>query len=144
MEKILVAVDLSDLSTVAVDYAASFAGAFKSHIHILHVEAPIPSYIGNEIVPPVIPVENEEELAQIQRDLSAIAEYLHQRGFKADYELAKGPVIETIIEKAKGYKADLIIMGAHNHGFLYRAFIGSVSSGVIKHSPCPVMIIPGK
>lgn len=144
MEKILVAVDLSDLSTVAVDYAASFAGAFKSHIHILHVEAPIPAYIGNEIVPPVIPVENEEELVQIQRDLSAITEYLHQRGLKADYELAKGPIIETIIEKAKSYKADLVIMGAHNHGFLYRAFIGSVSTGVIRHSPCPVMIIPGK
>ncbi len=144
MDKILVAVDLSDLSTVAVDYAASFSSAFKSHIHILHVEAPIPAYIGNEIVPPVIPVENEAELERIRMDLSAITEYLHQRGLKADFELAKGPVIETIIEKATGYKADLIIMGAHNHGFLYRAFIGSVSSGVIKHSPCPVMIIPGK
>lgn len=144
MDKILVAVDLSDMATVAVDYAASFATAFKSHIHILHVEAPATSYIGNEIVPPVLPVENEEENERIRRDLSAMAEYLHQRGLKADYELAKGLVIETIIEKANDYQADLIIMGAHNHGFIYRAFIGSVSSGVLKHSNCPVMIIPGK
>jgi nucleotide-binding universal stress UspA family protein len=144
MDKILVAVDLSDLSTVAVDYAASFAGAFKSHIKILHVEAPVASYIGNEIVPPVIPVENDEELERIRTDLAAIVDYLHLRGLKAEYELAKGPVIETIIQKAATNKADLIIMGAHNHGFLYRAFIGSVSSGVLKHSPCPVMIIPGK
>jgi len=144
MDKILVAVDFSDLATVAIDYAASFAGAFKSHIHILHVKAPMPSYIGNEIVPPVIPVENEEENEHIRKDLSDMAEYLHQRGIKTDYEFAKGPVIETIIEKAYSYKADLIIMGAHNHGFLYRAFIGSVSTGVLKQSPCPVMIIPGK
>lgn len=144
MDKILVAVDLSDLAAVAVDYAASFAGAFKSHIHILHVEAPVPPYIGNEIVPPAIPVESEEEKLRISTELSAMADYLHQQGLMADYEFANGPVIETIIGKATDYQADLIIMGAHNHGFLYRAFIGSVSTGVLKHSPCPVMIIPGK
>ena len=144
MDKIIVAVDLSDLATVAIDYAASFARAFKSHVHILHVEAPVPSYIGNEIVPPVFPLENKEELERIARDLASMAEYMQQHGVEADYELSKGPVIETIIEKASGYNADLIIMGAHNHGFLYRAFIGSVSTGVLKQSPCPVMIIPGK
>lgn len=144
MEKIIVAVDLSDIASVAVDYAASFALAFKSHVHILHVEVPVPAYIGNEIVQPVIPSVSEEELNRIRKDLSAIVDHLHQRGVKADFELVKGPVIETIIEKAAKYKADLIIMGAHNHGFLYRAFIGTVSTGVLKHSPCPVLIIPAK
>ncbi len=144
MDKIIVAVDLSDLASVAVDHAAMLAGAFKSHVHILHVEAPIPSYIGNEIVPPVIPVENKEELERIRLDLAAMADYLKHRGVEADYELVKGPVIESIIEKAKDYNADLIIMGSHNHGFLYRAFIGSVSTGVIKNTHCPVMIIPDK
>ena len=73
-----------------------------------------------------------------------MAEYLQQRGVDADYELVKGPIAETIVEIATNYQADLIILGAHNHGFLYRAFIGSVSTGVLKHSPCPVMIIPAK
>ena len=144
MDKILVAVDLSDLATVAVDHAASFAMAFKSHVHILHVAVPVPAYIGNEIVQPVIPADNEEEANRIRKDLSAIVDHLHKRGVEADYELAKGPVIETIVEKAATYNADLIVMGAHNHGFLYRAVIGSVSTGVLKHSPCPVMIIPAK
>jgi nucleotide-binding universal stress UspA family protein len=144
MEKIIVAVDLSDIATVAVDYAASFALAFKCHVHILHVEVPVPAYIGNEIVQPIIPSVSEEELNIIRKDLSAIVDHLHQRGVKADFELVKGPVIETIVEKAANYKADLIIMGAHNHGFLYRAFIGTVSTGVLKHSPCPVLIIPAK
>ncbi|MEI6061322.1 MAG: universal stress protein [Bacteroidota bacterium] len=144
MDKILVAVDLSDLATVAVDYAASFASAFKSRVHILHVIAPAPSYIGNEIIPPVIPAENEEELERIKKELSSLTEYLQKRGIEADYELVKGIVIETIVEKAAAFNADLTIMGAHNHGFLYRAFIGSVSVGVVKHCPCPVMIIPAK
>ena len=144
MNKIIVAVDLSDVATVALDQTVSFARAFKSHVLILHVEVPVPTYIGNEIVQPVLPADNEEEMTLIKKDLSSMVDYLNQRGVECEYELMKGPIVETIIEKAGGYNADLIILGAHNHGFLYRAFIGSVCSGVVKHSPCPVLIIPSK
>jgi nucleotide-binding universal stress UspA family protein len=144
MNKIIVAVDLSDVATAALDQTVSFARAFKSHVIILHVEVPVPTYIGNEIVQPVLPTDNEEEMNLIKKDLSSMANYLNQRGVEAEYELMKGPIVETIIEKAAVYNADLIILGAHNHGFLYRAFIGSVCSGVVKHSPCPVLIIPSK
>lgn len=144
MDKIIVAVDLSDVATVALNHTVSFAKAFKSHVRILHVEVPVPTYIGNEIVQPVLPTDNEEELDRINKDLSAMVDHLGQQGVEADYELVKGPIVESIIEKAASYNADMIILGAHNHGFLYRAFIGSVCSGVVKHSPCPVLIIPSK
>lgn len=144
MDKIIVAVDLSDVATVALNHTVSFAKAFKSHVRILHVEVPVPTYIGNEIVQPVIPTDSEEELDLIKKDLAAMVDHLAQRGVEADYELVKGPIVESIIDKAASYNADMIILGAHNHGFLYRAFIGSVCSGVVKHSPCPVLIIPSK
>ncbi len=144
MDKIIVAVDLSDLASVAIDYAASLAKAFKSHVRILHVVAPIPSYLGNEIITPVMPIDNKEEMARMNQELKAMADYLQKQGVEVDYELTSGPVIETIIEKAGVFNADLVVLGAHNHGFLYRAFIGSVCIGVVKHSHCPVLIIPGK
>jgi nucleotide-binding universal stress UspA family protein len=144
MERIIVAVDLSDLASTTVESAAVFAAAFKSHIRILHVEVPVPTYIGNEIVQPVLPTDDEEENARIRKDLASMTEYLQKRGIEADYELVKGPVVESVIEKARSYNAELIVLGAHNHGFLYRAFIGSVCSGVVKHSSCPVLIIPSK
>lgn len=142
MDKILVAADLSDLSRSAIEYAAKMATAFKSHVHILHVVVPVPTYIGNEVVQPVLPAESEEELEEVKADLESMSEYLRSRNIESDFEVLKGPVVETIIEKANSYQADLIILGAHNHGFLYRAFIGSVCSGVIKHSGCPVVTIP--
>jgi len=144
MDKILVAVDLSDVATVALEHTVSFALAFKSQVRILHVEVPVPTYIGNEIVQPVLPTDNEEELELIRKDLEAMVNHLSNRGIEADYELIKGPIVETIIEKAAAYNADMLVLGAHNHGFLYRAFIGSVCSGVVKHSPCPVLIVPSK
>ena len=126
MDKIIVAVDLSDIASAVIENTAKFAGAFNSRIHILHVEVPVPTYIGNEMVQPVIPTDNEEEQERIRKELSAMADHLHQLGHEADFELAKGPVVDTIVEKAAIYGAKLIVLGAHNHGFLYRAFIGSV------------------
>lgn len=144
MKKIIVAVDLSDLASAVVEYTAMLALAFKSQVRIIHVEVPVPVYIGSEVVQPVLPADDEEEDERIRKDLNSMAGYLHNKGIEADFELLKGPVVETILEKASGYNADLIVLGAHNHGFLYRAFIGSVCSGVVKHGPCPVMIIPSK
>jgi len=144
MDKILVAVDLSEVADTAVESAVKFASAFKSQVRILHVEAPVPTYIGNEIVQPVIPADNDEELTKIREDLASMVDSLTQQGIEADYELVKGPIVESIIEKATNYHANLLILGGHHHGFLYRAFIGSVCSGVVKHSPCPVLIIPSK
>ena len=144
MEKILVAVDFSDSATVVLDYATSFATAFKCNVHILHVETPATAYIGSEMLIPEVPVENEEETRLLTDDLSAMAKHLHQQGINATFELVKGLIAESIVENAVNYKADLIILGTHSHGFLYRAFIGNVSTDVLKHSPCPVLVIPAR
>jgi len=144
MKKILISVDLSDLAIAALDHAAKIAVAFESEVKVLHVIAPSPTYIGNEIGPAVVPEEVDENIESITHDLASMTDYLKQKGIVSEQVVCKGPVIETILEEADNYEADLIVMGAHNHGFLYRAFMGSICSGVVKRSHCPVLIIPGK
>ncbi len=41
-------------------------------------------------------------------------------------------------------KADLIVMGAHGRGGLYKRLVGSVSEGVMREAKCPMLIIPTK
>ncbi len=142
MEKILVAIDFSDLATQVIDHAAMQAKAFGCEVLIVHVEPPSPAFIGNELSPPVVPEQHTEEIAQIHEDLKAMTHFLRQRGVNARYEYLQGSIIDTIIQKAKEFNSDMIMMGAHNHGFLYRAFIGSISTGVLKTSPCPVLVVP--
>jgi nucleotide-binding universal stress UspA family protein len=144
MKKILAAVDFSDLATLVIDYAGIQAKAFGSEVLVLHVEPPAPAFIGNEISPPIITEHRTEEIERIKSDLEAMVRYLKDQGIDAGADFLQGSVIESIVEKAESYNADLIVMGAHNHGFLYRAFIGSISSGVMKISTCPVLIIPEK
>lgn len=144
MKKILVAVDLSDLAASLMEYAASQALAFGSSVKILYVEPPVPAFIGTEMSPPVSLEPSAEESSRITDELAAMAKFLEDKGIEASYEYAHGPIIDTIVDKARNEAADLLIVGAHSHGILYRAFIGSISAGLVKVSPCPVLLIRGK
>jgi nucleotide-binding universal stress UspA family protein len=143
MKQILVAVDFSDLTTSVIDHAVIQAKALDSGIFIIHVQSPPPAFLGNDIGPQVVPAEQmEEESNRLKQDMKAMADYLEMKNIAAACELLQGPIAETILEKATEVNAEMIIMGAHTHGFLYRAFIGSVSTAVLKHAPCPVLVIP--
>ncbi|MBW2274656.1 MAG: universal stress protein, partial [Deltaproteobacteria bacterium] len=49
-----------------------------------------------------------------------------------------------ILAEAKRLAADMIVMGSHGHGALYRALLGSVSEGVLHKATCPLTIVPGR
>lgn len=144
MKKILVAVDFSDLAASLINYAASQALAFGSEVKIIYVEPPVPAFIGTEMSPPVNVEPSADESTRITDELKAMAKFLEDKGIKSSYEFLHGPIIDSIVDKAKMDSADLLIVGAHSHGMLYRAFIGSISSGLVKVSPCPVLLIREK
>jgi len=57
-------------------------------------------------------------------------------------ELAKsGHVADEIMKTADREKTDLIILGARGHGAVARLFLGSVSTRVVQHSSCSVLVV---
>lgn len=56
-------------------------------------------------------------------------------------EVLRGRAAQTIVEKAKEWNADLIVVGSHGYGFWSRTFLGSVSNAVVHHAPCSVLIV---
>lgn len=142
MKRILVPVDFSDLSTEVIEKAGELAKAFGSEVYIVHISVP-GSYLGEDSsIPPVIMNPDIEDMIQEDHDLKAMVNYLLEQGISAKSALIHGPVVTTILHEAEKFAADLIVVGTQSHGFLYRTFIGSVSEGVLRNSPCPVMIIP--
>lgn len=55
-------------------------------------------------------------------------------------EILRGSPDQQIVEKAKEWNADLIVVGSHGRGFWGR-LMGSVSNGVVHHAPCSVLVV---
>ncbi len=142
MKRILVPVDFSDLATDVLDAAAKIAKAFDGEVYILHVT--MADSFSNDLPPELPALDNPSVDQRILegQDLKAMVHYLTEQNIKAKYDLKYGSVVETIMQEAEKFAADLIVVGSQSHGFLYRTFIGSVSDGVMRQSPCPVMIVP--
>ena len=60
---------------------------------------------------------------------------------RAKVEVHVGDAYETIVTIAKKKKADIIVMGSHGRTGLTRLLMGSVTSRVIGHAPCAVLVV---
>lgn len=144
MKNILVPVDFSPVSQRAVDLAQHFANNMSSAIWLVHVAAPDPDFVGFGTGPRYVRDQRADELKKEHGQIQEMAEALRAKGIKAEGLLVQGPTSTTIVEEAGRLNADLIIMGSHGHGAIYKTFVGSVSEQVLGESQVPVLIIPSK
>jgi nucleotide-binding universal stress UspA family protein len=83
----------------------------------------------------------EEELAERERHLDTLVAEFGDHGVDLTTELVLGgPGPELVAAVGPG---DLLVVGATGHGVVARAVLGSVSDWVTRHSPCPVVVVPG-
>jgi nucleotide-binding universal stress UspA family protein len=63
---------------------------------------------------------------------------------KIETSVLSGPVVETLIDCAREYSADLIVMGSEGRTGVSRLLLGSVAEGVLRGAPCSVEIVRRK
>lgn len=56
-------------------------------------------------------------------------------------DLREGNAAQAIVCAAREWPADLIIMGTHRRNAIARALLGSTSQGVLRHAPCPLLLV---
>jgi nucleotide-binding universal stress UspA family protein len=76
-----------------------------------------------------------------KRTLSEAEAKVKSENIPVETELAGGDAVGEIVRKSKEGNFDLIVMGARGLGTIKKIFIGSVSEGVLKNTPCPVLIV---
>ena len=62
-------------------------------------------------------------------------------GIAVSFLIWEGDPGEAIIEAARSERADLIVVGSHGRSGVGRFLIGSVSDHVVRHAPCPVLVV---
>ena len=142
MKNILVSIDFNNDEKLLIDEAIKIAKAFDSKIWLLHVAAPEPEFIGFGVGPQSIRDVRADTLRKERRIISDYANLVRLENQECEGLLIKGATIEMILEEAQKLAIDLIIIGHHDHNLFYKAFFGSVASGVIKKANIPVLIVP--
>ncbi len=153
-KKILVAVDGSESSNKAAHVALGLADRLKAELMVLHaISSPTSYYRSNFPVPvgmaPPPPSQKEIDVyyAYARRlTFGIVGETISEAkklGINVKTELPEGAssVVETIINHATKEEVDLIIVGTRGLGGFKKMLIGSVSSGVISHANCPVLVV---
>jgi nucleotide-binding universal stress UspA family protein len=140
VQKVVVALDGSQLAETALTEAEHFAKSLGASLLLLRAVVPPAALYGAELVPGSLPV-----LEQLETDarayLDAIAERLRPRGLEVAVVVAVGPAAEALIETARENGADLIVMTSHGRSGLARWAFGSVADAVVRRSDLPVLVV---
>jgi nucleotide-binding universal stress UspA family protein len=136
-DRILVAVDLSEISDRAVVAARDLAVLSTGEVWVLHLrEREIAVKAG------VLPMDETTEEANA--GVAACVEVLTQAGVKAHGEVRNtifGYGAREIVNDAKEIGADVIVMGSRGRGDIAGLLIGSTAHKVIHLSDRPVLVV---
>ncbi|AFM16498.1 universal stress protein UspA-like protein [Mycolicibacterium chubuense NBB4] len=139
---IIVGVDGSAASKVAVDWAARDAAMRRVPLTLVHV---LPGAVMQSWIQAPLPAEyfEDEKKAgeQILADAMAVVKAATADGelFCINQKVVSGPPIPTLADLTKD--ADMIVVGSRGLSKWGRRLLGSVSAGLVTHANCPVAVI---
>src|SRR5262245_43869180 len=141
-KRILCAVDFSETSLEAFRRAAEMARRFGSSLYILHViEArPVAPYlIGGDAVGEMAVELEEKATAAVESLVESLASGLE--GVPLTLEVTAGRAFVEILNQARDWSADLIVLGAKGATALEQIVVGSKAERVMKDAPCSTLIV---
>jgi len=142
MKTILAPVDFSDATDAVIAQAIDLARALNGRVVLLSV-----------IQPPVITSEYApmmENIAEITaagekaavKHLARLQAQLQSEFIPGEIVQLNGAPVPHIVEQARKFSADYIVMGSHGHTAFYDLLVGSTTHGVLMRATCPVVIMP--
>jgi nucleotide-binding universal stress UspA family protein len=139
IRRILCPVDFSGFSGAAVDHAVALAKPFGAEITALFV---LPLFFPEEAATCSSPVAPEAGvLSAIAEDLEEFLRPAREAGLGLRLCVRSGDCVGHILDEARDRESDLIVMGTHGRSGFERS-LGSVTDGVLRKAPCPVVAVP--
>lgn len=137
--KILIPIDFSETSMLAVKHGAFMAQYSKGDLYLLHVINA--HYTSQNVFLPIVQMENSTEIEKkLQEKLVQLAEDIkNEYKIKVDCIIKTGIPSNEIIDTIEEINADLVVMGTHGYSPLEELVIGSNALRVITKANCQVM-----
>jgi len=164
-KSILFATNLQDSCKPAFDFAVSIATRYQATLVLLHVlENRMPDYVESRLKG-LLGEEKWEEMKEAHETnarqaliakkstdsliQAALEKFCDDAGIddatcgyhSREIVIGDGEVIDDVIDKAKEYECEMIIMGARE-GLIRKTAISHVITGVLHRSAIPVVVVP--
>lgn len=142
-KRIVCAVDFSEPAREAMGVAADLARTCEAELTLVHVALPPAPTAGDLLV-------SEADLsrstaAQAEIALDGWREIAARRSERPVHSFVRtGSAAEQVTAAARERSADLLVVATHGRTGLARLVLGSVAEQVLRHAPCPVLVVrPG-
>lgn len=144
-QRILVSIDGSSTSKRGLDEAAKLAKVCGSTLQLIHVVDPIPFTVGYE----ALDRNTVRNIASIEQAAQEMLDAEKARAIAAGVdkvetmlvERSAARISERIVEQAKAWHADLIVIGTHGRRGVGRMLLGSDAEQTVRISPVPVLLV---
>jgi nucleotide-binding universal stress UspA family protein len=144
--KILLAIDGSEYSETAMESVAARPWPSGTKVRVLcvidKVKLAAPEmwvYAGN-----LLELEQQQLTQEAERLTARVANSLEAKGLSTEAVVRLGDPRAVIVDEAKEWGADLIVVGSHGRRGITRWLLGSVAQSVASHASCSVEVIRRK
>lgn len=142
--RVLLAIDGSQSADRARDLVAALPWPRDSHIRIVAVLEQRAQLYGAPWIA-VTPTDadqlEEQAIYTVDTALDAAERDIARPGRRVERILLRGRPASEIVDEARVFEPDLVVLGSRGHGPIQSMLLGSVSAEVVDHAPCPVLVV---
>ncbi len=130
--KVLIAIDSSDFSEDILKHVVESNWSADSVLRVISVYEPAPSWEITQLLARQVELILEYRLEQLKKTLSAL---------QIEGKSLEGPASTSILDEAKDWHCDLLIIGSHGDTGVRKNDADSISSSILKNAPCTVQVV---
>ncbi len=145
-KRIMVAVDRSNISNLALKEAIQLTKDLGSILRVIHVVDENIVQFSDGFVDvnnlwAAYKEEAQEYMQKLNRDIKE--EYIQFETHLVVLKTLEGHLPEKIIKEAEEWKADLLVIGTHGRRGFSRFFLGSIAEKLLRIATLPILLIRG-
>lgn len=137
-KRILVAIEAGPIAARAADVAIGLARSLGAELAVIHAIDPALGYAPESEVPAAELIKLAQD--EGKRLLAAFRQRAAVEPAPVEFSPTGRPSA-AIEAAAREWRADLIVIGSHGRMGIKRALLGSVAEAVMRHAPCPVLVV---
>jgi len=138
--KILLPIDFSPSSEIALEAATGLALQFHASIHLVHIIPEIPDFNGSDFFPETAVLQERRETIELK--LGTCEQLLMLKGVQTAFSIEIGnDIVGALMRVINREKADMVVISTHGLSGWRPLIVGSIAQQVIKQVNCTLLLL---